>query len=126
MPANKKENNSGTVNEFIRTLDHPLKAAIEEVRSIIMNANNKMAERIKWNVPSFYYKEDFCAFNIRQQKFVHLVLIFPKGLICDSSGLLEGNYIDRRMAYFHSLTDIKSKKTALENVVNEWIKLIDE
>jgi len=85
-----------------------------------------IAERIKWNAPSFYYKEHMAAFHVRQQKFVNLVFIFRKGLIIDKSGLLQGDYKDRRMAYFYNIEDIKSKKAALKKVVNDWVKLIEE
>jgi hypothetical protein len=122
----KKENNTETVNEYMRALEHPLKTEIEFVRSSILNASNKIAERVKWNAPSFYYKKDMAAFNLRQRNFIHLVFIFPNGLIENTSGLLEGDYIDRRMIYFQNMEDIKSKKTALEDVVREWVKLINE
>ena len=55
-------------------LEHPLKAEIHAVRAIILKANRKIAERVKWNTPS----------------------------------------------------DVKSKRSALEKVVNEWVQLIDE
>jgi hypothetical protein len=122
----KKENNTETVNEYMRALEHPLKTEIEFVRSTILNASNKIAERVKWNAPSFYYKKDMATFNLRQRNFIHLVFIFPDGLIENTSGLLEGDYIDRRMIYFQNMEDIKSKKTALEDVVREWVKLINE
>ena len=125
MKAAKKENNTDTVNAFMMALEHPLKAEIEEVRRIILAANDKIAERVKWTAPSFYYKEDLGAFHVRQEEFVHLMLVFPRGLITHESGLLKGNYTDRRMAYFYNMEDIESKKTALENIVNEWVKLID-
>jgi hypothetical protein len=44
-------------------------------------------------------------------------------MIHDSDGLLEGDYKDRRMAYFKDMADVKAKKKALEKVVNEWVKL---
>ncbi len=50
-----------------------MKAEIEAVRTIIKNADSKMLERIKWNAPSYYYKEDLVTFNPRATKHVHLV-----------------------------------------------------
>lgn len=126
MKTGKAANDGGKVNEFMDKLEHPFKAEMEAVRTIIKNANNKISERIKWNAASFYYKQDIAAFHPRAQKFVHLVFIFPKGLIQDSSGLLQGDYKDRRMAYFYSMQDVEAKKSALEKVVNDWIELMDE
>jgi hypothetical protein len=108
----------------MRDIDHPFKAEIEAVRSIILAASDKIAERIKWNAPSFYYKEDLGAFNPRASEYAHLILLFPGGAgMDDHSSLLEGNHKDRREAKFHSLDDVKAKKPALEKLVKQWVAL---
>lgn len=119
-------NDSEAVNEYMRKLKHPLKAEMEAVRAIILKASSKVQERVKWNAPSFFYQEDLAAFNPRAKAYVHLVLLFPKGLVKEDTGLLEGNFKDRRMAYFYNMADVKSKKAALEKVVKDWVKLIDQ
>ena len=43
---------------------------------------------MEWNAPSYFYKADFAAFNLHQEQFVQLILLFPFGLIADDSGLL--------------------------------------
>ncbi len=126
MP-NKKINlksDDDKVIEYMDKLVHPLKAEIEEVRCIIKSANTKIAERIKWNAPSYYYKEDLVTFNPLATKHVHLV--FHNAGIADiKSGLLEGDYKDRRMTYFNSMADVQSKKKGLRIIINELIKLMD-
>jgi len=114
-----------TVNAYMQQLQHPHKVGIELVRNIIVTANTKVAERMKWNAPSFYYLQDIAAFYVRQEKYIHLVLVFPHGITENSYGILEGDYKDRRMAYFYSLQDIEDKKTALQNVINDWVALTD-
>lgn len=117
-------NGTEKVNELMAQLQHPLKAEIEAVRAIILKANNKIAERVKWNAPSFYFNKDMAAFHTRATQHVHLVFVFHDGaMIRESDGLLEGDYKDRRMAYFKDMADVKAKKKALEKVVNEWVKL---
>jgi hypothetical protein len=39
------------------------------------------------------------------------------------SKLLEGDYEDRRMAYFADENDVKAKKTTLEKALKDLIKL---
>jgi hypothetical protein len=119
-------NDTSKVNEFMNKLEHPLKAEMAAVRAIIMKASNKIAERIKWNAPSFFYLADMAAFNPRATKYIQIIFIFPKGLINDGTGLLEGDWKDRREARFYDMEDVKSKRSALEKVVNDWIKLIDK
>lgn len=109
----------------MESLEHPLKDVVEAVRTVILATNTKMAERIKWKSPSFYYAEDFGAFNLRRQDVVHLVLVFPKGLVCEDIPWLEGDYKDRRMAYFSSLPDVALKQRELERLVNAWVERIE-
>jgi hypothetical protein len=120
------QNDSSAVESYMRDIDHPFKAEMEAVRAIIRGVSDKISERIKWNAPSFFYKEDLGAFNPRASEYAHLILLFPGGEgMDDKSGLLEGNHKDRREAKFHSLDDVKAKKRALEKLVKNWLALRD-
>ena len=113
------------VDEFMKKLVHPLKAEIEVVRTIIKNSNPKIAERIKWNAPSYYYKEDLATFNPRAEQHVHIV--FHHKLIPEiKSDLLEGDYKDRRMTYLRNMKEIKAHKKELERIMNDLVKRIDQ
>jgi len=128
MAAKKKPpNDKIAVDALMKELKHPLKAEVEAVRSIMAKANKKIVERIKWNSPSFYYKDvDMAAFHLRAQDYVHVIFVFPPGtMVSNSDGLLEGDHKDRREAKFHGMKDVKAKKAALEKVVNEWVALVD-
>lgn len=112
------------VEAYLRDMDHPFKAEIEAVRRIILEASPKISERIKWNAPSFFYKDDLGAFNPRATEYAHLILLFPGGKgMDDASGLLEGNHRDRREVKFYSLDDVSSKRRALEKLVKAWVEL---
>ncbi|MEP7050777.1 MAG: DUF1801 domain-containing protein [Pseudomonadota bacterium] len=120
------ENEKEVVAAYMRDLDHPFKAELEAVRTIILGASSKISERIKWNAPSFFYKEDLAAFHPRATEFAHVVFLFPGGVgVPTKSMLLEGKAKDRREAKFHSLPDIQTKKKALEKLVKEWVLLRD-
>ncbi len=115
-----------TVDEFMAGVEHPLKAEIEALRSIIKNAGPKLTERVKWNAPSYFYVEDLAAFNLRQQKFVQLILLFPKGLVADENNIMQGDWKDRREARFTNMDDVKAKQKALEIIVKDWVALIEK
>jgi|GEM_PF-266567 len=120
------ESDKAVVDAYMRDLDHPFKAEIEAVRAIVLGASPKISERIKWNAPSFFYKEDLGAFHPRATEYAHLVLLFPDGAgVPAKSSLLEGKAKDRREAKFHSLEDIETKKRALEKLVQDWVALRD-
>ena len=113
------------VNDYMEKLEHPFKQEIEQLRRIILNANPKLQERIKWNSPSFYYIKDLAAFNLRANGYVQIIFIFYDGKMIEDSSLLQGNWKDRREARFYSMIDIEEKQVALEQFVNNWIKLIE-
>ena len=111
------------VDEFLENLSHPLKAEIEAVRSIIKGVNKDINEEIKWNAPSFNYKGEYLVtFNLREEERIHLVFHNPQ-ISKVKSKLLEGEYVDRRMAYFADMKDIKAKKSLLEKALKDLIKL---
>jgi uncharacterized protein YdhG (YjbR/CyaY superfamily) len=110
------------VAEYMDKLQHPLKAEIEAIRSIIKNANRKISERIKWNAPSYYTNADLVTFNHRDQKRVHLVFHHP-AVVQIKSPLLEGDYKDRRMMYLNDMASVKAQKKELERIINELVSL---
>src|SRR5690349_7888553 len=102
MTKSKVLNDTPSVDAYMRELEHPLKAEMEAVRTIILGTHPGVSEGIKWNSPSFYYKGDMVVFNTRSKEY--LLLVFPNGIVIgDETGLLEGDYVDRRMAYFRSM-----------------------
>lgn len=126
--ALKKNTFSGKdeVDDYMDKLVHPYKQEVERIRDIIINANIKLNERVKWNSPSFYYIKDFAAFNLRAKGYVQIIFIFYDGNMIDDPVLLQGNWKDRREARFYGMDDIEKKKPALEQFVNNWITQIDK
>ena len=114
------------VNEWMDELGAELKPAVEAVRKIIKTAGPKLNERIKWNAPSYYYKEDIVTFGpTKGRDKVILVFHHPK-IVKIKSELLEGDYKDRRLTYFNSLKEVKENKIELERIIKESIEMIDK
>ena len=124
-PKAKVMSNTEAVNAFMDTLDHPLKPEVQVVREIIMSTHSGICEQIKWNAPSFGYKDYIVTFNLRPLDRVHLVFHNPH-IAKVQSELLEGDYVDRRMTYFSDMKDVNAKKAALQKVITELIRLMDE
>jgi hypothetical protein len=120
-----KKTDAEQVAEFMKKLKHPLQSEIEALRSILKSAHKNIGERIKWNAPSYYYKEDMVTFNPRATEYVHLIFHHPS-IEKIKSLLLEGDYKGRRMTYFKSMTDIASGKKELLRVLKELIAYIDK
>jgi uncharacterized protein YdhG (YjbR/CyaY superfamily) len=119
--AKKTEN----VESYMEKLDHPLKAEVQALRDIIKGVNENITEQIKWNAPSYRYKDYIATFNLRATHHVHLIFHNPV-IASIESEILEGNYPDRRMVYFTDMNDVNAKKAAVEYVVQELMKRMDE
>jgi hypothetical protein len=65
------------------------------------------------------------TFNLRETKRVHLVFHNPM-IAKVKSKLLEGDYKDRRMAYFTGMQEIKAGQAALVKALKDLIKLQKE
>lgn len=123
----KKTNTSidkaNQVDEFMDKLNHPFKKEVQFMRGIIKGINKNITEEIKWKAPSFSYRGEYLVtFNLREEKRIHLV--FHNPMIAQvKNKLLEGNYRDRRMAYFADMKDIKAKRASLEKALKDLIKL---
>ena len=129
MPKKKKGSpvsRTDKVDEFLENLSHPLKAEIEAVRSIIKGVSKDINEEIKWRAPSFNYKGEYLVtFNLWEEERIHLVFHNPQ-ISKVKSKLLEGEYKERRMAYFADMKDIKAKKPMLVKALKDLIKLQKE
>lgn len=108
------------VDDYMSSLDYPLKAEVEALRTIIKNVDSRLTERIKWNAPSYFIQDDLLTFNLHLTKQIRLVLHHPT-IVKIQSGLLEGNYADRRLMYFSSMEEITAKKAELERILKEYI-----
>ena len=99
------------MNAYLAHLKHPLKAEIAAVRTIIMQASDKISERVKWDAPVFYFRQDLATFDLNLTKNVHLILLFPEETVVpDEDGLIGLDHEGRREVTFHNLTEIASQE----------------
>lgn len=118
--------NSTAVDAFMASLDHPFKAEIAAVRALVLAADPRIRERVKWRAPSFYHRSDLGAFNLHARDYAHLILVFPAGQqVVDPSGLLQGAQKDRREIRFASLADVAAKAPALTALLRDWLDRVD-
>jgi hypothetical protein len=119
------------VDAFLAALDHPAKALVVELRRIVLGADARIAEGIKWNAPSFRTTEYFATTNLRAKQGAGLILHFgakknaisASGVeIPDPAGLLRWLAKDRATVEFGDAADLTVKAPALQAVLREWIR----
>lgn len=119
-----KKSDEEKVAEYMDRLDHPLKREIEVVRAIIKSVDSGIGERIKWNAPSYYYREDMVTFHLRVTEHVHLVFHHPS-IETIASPLLQGEYKGRRMAYFKTMEEVRQGEEELKRVLKRLVANIE-
>lgn len=125
-PQVKQEASASTVEKFMGKLDHPFKAEVQFLRTVIKKVNKDIAEEWKWNAPSYSYHGNYLVtFNLWEKGHIHL--IFHNPMIAKvKNKLFEGEYKDRRMVHFSDMKDIKTKQATLEKALKDLIKLQKE
>ena len=113
-----------TVDQFMARLDHPLKAEVQALRDIIKGVSPNITEQIKWNAPSFSTTNYIVTFNLPDAQHVRLVFHNP-AIASIQSDLLQGDYVDRRLAYFARMDDVLAKQAELQSVVRQLVTLMD-
>lgn len=72
-PATVKPSNPAAVDEYMRTLSHPLAELVAELRRTILAADRRIGEAIKWNAPAFFFTGPMAPFKPKEYRR-HLVV----------------------------------------------------
>lgn len=112
------------VDAWFRELDHPLKAEMQRVREIVLGADDRITEAIKWKTPTFMYEGNIASFNPRAK--AHVSVLFHTGaMIPGSHPLLEGGGDTARYARFEDFGDVEAKREQVEAAVHAWCAMKD-
>lgn len=128
----RRASNSGqdaeSVDAFLAGLEHPMKAAIEDLRAVLRRIPG-VAEGIKWNAVSFRTTEWFLTTNVHGTSGLRLILHrgakkrtdeMPE--IPDPGGILTPLGRDRGMVAFRDAAEYKARRTALSTLIKAWLK----
>ena len=109
------------VNDWFANYDNPLKAEVQRVRELLMAADDRMEETIKWKAPTFTYKGNLASFNPRSKK--HVSLMFHSGaLIPGDFPHLEGEGEQARTMKFADMQEVDARAEELSAIVKAWIQ----
>ncbi|MCB9994370.1 MAG: DUF1801 domain-containing protein [Hyphomicrobiaceae bacterium] len=117
-------NRNETVDDWLAAYDNPMKPVVEAVREVVLAADPRIGECIKWQAPTFTYKGNIASFFPKAKK--HATLMFHKGAsIPGTYTYLAGDAQDGRTMNFVSLDDVTTKATELQAVCVAWCDLMD-
>jgi hypothetical protein len=107
------------VDSWFADFEHPLKDVMLDVRRVILGADERITESIKWKTPTFSYKGNLVSFQSNAKKFVSLM--FHTGAqIPGEHPHLEGDAAQVRTMKIANLDELAQKRAALEAVVQAW------
>lgn len=115
---------------FLDNLNHPFRSDIEALRLLILSADERLAESIKWNAPNYSVGgEDRITMRIQPPR--QLQVIFHRGakkldqpstrIIEDNARLLVWKENDRAVATFKTLADMEKSRRDFVKIIQDWI-----
>jgi hypothetical protein len=117
-------NRNPDVDRWLDEAHHPLDGMLRRARDIILGADDRVTESIKWKTPTFAYKGNIISFNPSK----HVVsLMFHRGAeIPGRHPRLEGDGRLARTMRFTGPDDLEAGRADLEAAVRAWCELKDK
>lgn len=110
------------VDAWFERYEHPMKDAMLRVRDLILAADERMDECIKWQSPTFTFSGNLASFNPRTKN--HVSLMFHTGAaIPGDHPRLEGGGDTARYMRIADLADAEALRGDLAAIVKSWCEL---
>ena len=111
-------NRNPEVDRWLDEAAHPLDAMLRRTREIILGADDRVTESIKWKTPTFEFKGNIASFN-PSKRFVSL--LFHRGAeIPGDHPRLEGDGRLARTMRFADAEELEAGCSELEAVIRSW------
>jgi len=108
------------VDAWFADYSNPQKPLAQAVREVVLAADPRVTEAIKWQAPTFVYAGNIASFYPKAK--AHVALMFHKGAsLPDPTGLLEGTGEVSRVAKFLDHDDLEAKREALTDLIRAWV-----
>jgi hypothetical protein len=110
------------VDAFVAGLAHPLEAAIDAVRDIVLGVDDRITETIKWKSPTFVFEGNIASIEPRSKKQVS-VLFHQGAKLPGKHPKLEGGGGTVKYLRLADEADVARKRKDLEKAIRAWITL---
>ncbi len=107
------------VDAWFKAYDNPMKPVVQRLREIVLDADSRIDECIKWQAPTFTYKGNLASFYPKSKQ--HASLMFHQGArIPGSHPLLEGSGDTSRVLKFASAEEAETARPEIVRLVTAW------
>lgn len=107
------------VDQWLHDYDNPMKPVVIAMREVILSADQRVGECIKWQAPTFTYCGNIASFFPKSKK--HASLMFHNG--ADIKGdfpSLQGDGKHARTFKVVNLDDLAAKQDELSTIIKSW------
>ena len=111
-------NYSDEVEQWLVERDHPLDDAMRLARDVILGADDRVTECVKWKTPTFVYEGNIASFN--PSKKVVSVMFHRGSEIPGDHPRLEGDGRLVRTMRFSSAEEVEEGRDELAAVIRAW------
>ncbi|HLF78127.1 MAG TPA: DUF1801 domain-containing protein [Dehalococcoidia bacterium] len=112
------------VEAWLNASKHPMKELMRELRHVILDADERVDECVKWKTPTFTYKGNIASINPQAKQF--LSLMFHRGAsIPGAYPSLQGGGEVARYMRFSSTDDLASLKGEVQSAIRAWCDMKD-
>lgn len=112
-------NRNKAVDAWLERYENPMKSVVVRVRELILAADPRIEECIKWQAPTFTYRGNLASFFPKAK--AHASLMFHQGaLIPGTHPRLEGAAAAGRAMKFASVAEANAARADLRRVVKAW------
>jgi hypothetical protein len=116
-------NRNPEVDKWFDERNDPLDSVKRQVREIILGADSKVTESIKWQTPTFSYKGNIISFN--PSKNLVSLLFHRRAEIPGDHPRLEGDGRLARTMRFVDSDEVEAGREDLESAVRAWCDFKD-
>ena len=107
------------VDAWFERYENPMKPVVERIRAIVLGADRRVEECIKWQAPTFTYLGNLASFSPKSKQ--HASLMFHQGTsIPGTHPRLEGTGDTSRVMKIGSLAEADSAKRDIVKLVRAW------
>ncbi|MDN4471885.1 DUF1801 domain-containing protein [Demequina zhanjiangensis] len=108
------------VDSWLAHYDNPMRDVVQRVRLILLSADDRIEECIKWKTPTFTYKGNLASFFPNSRN--HATLMFHHGaLIPGKYPHLEGSGKAGRVMKIASIAEAEEYREEICDIVAAWI-----
>ena len=107
------------VDRWLAGYENPMKQVVLRVRDIVLGADARIDECIKWQAPTFTFEGNLASFFPKSKQ--HASLMFHTGArIPGKHPLLEGTGSTSRVMKLGSLAEANRARPQIEKIVRAW------